>query len=124
MGFQMAHIDETSFGRIIIDGLSYRDVLIVDGRVSERDHARLKELYGTGHVIGDYEMEQLLSGEPQAIVVGTGQSGVLDVPESISSRLGSKGIELIQATTPEAAQIYNRLTEGGRRVNALIHTTC
>ena len=120
----MPTIDSTKFGEITIDGKKYHQVLIVGNSVIERDYERLEKLFGTSHKIGDWETEELLKENPEIIIVGTGQDGVLEVENNFSDGITNKKIELISARTPEAIKIYNEKVEEGKRVNALIHTTC
>jgi len=120
----MPHIDSTKFGEIKIDGKKYGQVLIIGEAVLERDEEKLRRLFDTTHKIGDWEIEQLLEGNPEVVIVGTGQSGALQVEEMFSERMQKSGIEVIAAIAPQAIEIYNKKTEQGKKVNALIHTTC
>lgn len=113
----MTIIDSVEWGKIVIDGQEYKQALIVDGKVFERDSEKLHQLFGTSHKIGDWEIEQLLSGKPEIIIVGNGFDGVLEV----NAKLG-KEVKILK--TPQAVEEYNRLSEEGKKVNALIHTTC
>jgi len=119
----MIKFDSTNFGEVIINGISYGDVLIAGGRVTPRDRNLLRNVLGTSHAIGEWEVEKLLRGNPQAIIIGTGQSGLLRVSNKVRERVEKAGIELIALETPEAIEEFNRLSKT-KRVNALIHTTC
>ncbi|MCX6730021.1 MAG: MTH938/NDUFAF3 family protein [Candidatus Portnoybacteria bacterium] len=116
----MPHIDSTKFGEIIIDDIKYHQVLIIGDKVEERDTDKLKELFDTSHIIGDWEVQELLKENPQI----TGQNGAMEVDENFSNEINKKGIEVIIAKTPEAIEAYNEKTRNRKRVNALIHTTC
>lgn len=118
------HIDSTEFGSVTIDGKKYNQVLIIGDSAMERDYDKLKELFGTSHKIGDWEVEELLKQAPEIIIIGTGQSGAMEVEKEIIDNFKNKEIEVITAKTPEAIEIYNQKIKQGRRVNALIHTTC
>lgn len=120
----MPHIDSTKFGEIIIDGNKYFQVLIVGNSVTEREFEKLEKLFGTSHKIGDWETDELLKENPETIVVGTGQNGMLEVERNFSDRIKNEKVELVIAKTPEAIKIYNEKTKDGKRVNALVHTTC
>lgn len=120
----MLHIDGTEFGQITIDGRPYSQVLIVGQQILERDYTRLNQLFGTSHQIGDWEMERLAEQNPEIIIVGTGQSGMLTMDQKFHDTLQSRGIEVITTVTPKALKIYNGKVKEGRRVNALLHTTC
>lgn len=120
----MPCINSTEFGEITIDGKKYGQVLIIGDLVMERDYEKLEKLFGTSHKVGDWERDELVKGNPEIIVIGTGQSSVMNVDEELGNGLAKKGIELIVASTPEAVEIYNEKIKEGKRVNALIHTTC
>ena len=120
----MPNIDSTQFGEIVINGKKYHQVLILDNEVKERDTDKLKELFDTSHVIGDWEILEILKGNPDIVIVGTGQNGAMEVNEDFSNEVQKKGIELIIEKTPEAIKIYNERIKKRKRINALIHTTC
>jgi hypothetical protein len=120
----MSHIESTKFGEVIVDGTKYHQVLVIGDTVKERDTEKLKELYDTTHIIGDWEIQELLKENPQIVIVGTGQNGAMEVDENFSNEMNKKGIEVIIAKTPEAIETYNEKAKGKKRINALIHTTC
>jgi len=118
------HIDTTQFGEIIIDDKKYHQVLIVGDAVEERDYKKLEKLFGSSHEIGDWEIEKLLSNNPEIIIIGTGQNGTMEVDKKTIQKLQSKGAETIIATTPQIIEIFNEKIKQGVKTNALIHTTC
>lgn len=120
----MPHIDSTKFGEAIIDNKKYHQVLIIGDLIEERDYKKLEELFGTSHKIGDWEMEKLLSNNPEIIVIGTGQNGAMALDKETIEKLQNKKTEVIIETTPKIIEIYNNQVKLGKRVNALIHTTC
>ena len=120
----MPYINSTEFGNIVIDDKKYNQVLIVGDSIIERDYNKLKELFGTSHKIGEWEVKELLKEKPEIIVIGIGQSGAMEVDKGFVNNMKEKNIELITAQTPEAIEIYNEKVKAGKKVNALIHTTC
>ncbi len=122
----MPYINSTEFGNVVIDNKKYNQVLIIGDSVMERDYNKLEELFSTSHEIGDWEVEELLKENPEIIVIGTGQNGAMEVdkPAANLRKQAGKEIEVITAETPKAIEIYNQKTKQGKRVNALIHTTC
>lgn len=120
----MPYINGTEFGHITINGQKYGQVLIVGEQILERDYDRLNRLFGTSHQIGDWEVEKLLEQNPEIIIIGTGQSGMLNVDQNFCDKTKNSGVEIITNITPKAIKIYNEKVKEGRRVNALIHTTC
>lgn len=120
----MAHINSTQFGEVIIDNKRYNQVLIIGDSVKERNHKKLKELFNTSHKIGEWEIEELLSNNPEIIIIGTGQNGAMEVDAKTIKKFQDKSIKTTIAGTPKAIEIYNDQVKLGKQVNALIHTTC
>ncbi|MBW2999412.1 hypothetical protein KY339_01965 [Candidatus Woesearchaeota archaeon] len=109
-------INNTAFGSVTIDNMAYpHDVWIfVDEHIEKRDRNH------------DFSMEELKiigKEKPDVIVIGTGQSGVMDVGEEVKEAAKHKGIELVIAETPEAIEKYNKLSKE-KRTAAAIHVTC
>ena len=120
----MPHIDSTKFGEITIDGGNYKQVLIVGDLVMERDYQKLESLFGTTHKIGNWEIEELIGNNPEIIIIGTGQNGVMEVNDKFLEIMERKNIKVITEITPKAIEIYNKKVEENKKINALIHTTC
>ncbi|MDP2934598.1 MAG: MTH938/NDUFAF3 family protein, partial [bacterium] len=112
----MPEINSTQFGEIIIDKKKYHQVLIVGDKIEERDYKKLKELFDTAHEIGDWEVEKLLSNNPEIIIIGVGQNGAMAVDDEPAKKLKVKSSELIIAETPKAIEIYNDQVKLGKRV--------
>ena len=120
----MVSFESTAFGSVTADGKKYHDVLVVAGKLGERDLDKLHKFFGTGHKIGDWEVEALCSGKPEVILVGNGQDGVLEVGAELRTAAKKVGAKLEVMLTPAAIIRYDQLTRDGKRVNALMHTTC
>ncbi|NPB01757.1 MAG: hypothetical protein GXO28_02450 [Methanopyri archaeon] len=119
----------TGFGWVEYDGRRYdHDVYVTtEGEVHRREKSLSRSRFGTSHNLAPEELERLLElceEEPEVVVVGTGQSGVLTVTDEARRFLEERGIELVEAPTPEAIERYNELVEEGKKVAAVIHTTC
>lgn len=115
----MPRCDKTWFGAVIIDGKQYGDVLIIGNEVIERG----KFGWFDTHSVNKRELNELLVGKPEVIVIGSGQGGALEVPFDVEKKIKENGIQLIVCETPRAIEEYNRLSKT-KKVNALIHTTC
>ncbi|MDA2922372.1 hypothetical protein MYX07_03850, partial [Patescibacteria group bacterium AH-259-L07] len=75
----MPYIEGTKFGSVTIDGEKYFQVLIMGNEVKEREYEKLKQLFGTSHKVGDWEIKELLEkNNPEIIVIGNGRQGRLD----------------------------------------------
>ncbi|MEA2020546.1 MAG: Mth938-like domain-containing protein [Patescibacteria group bacterium] len=116
--------DSTQFGSVTINGKQYKDVLVVGEEIIPRDLDVLHKRYGTGHKIAPEELDKLLDEKPAFLVIGTGQTGVLHIPDSVRKEVKDAEVDLIAKITPKAIENFNALREKGNRVNALIHVTC
>lgn len=120
----MINIEAVFWGKVIVNGREYHQVLLVGDEVWERESARLEDLFGTTHQIGDWERELLLSKNPEVVLIANGWSGVLEVDADLKESAARRGIELKMVLTPKVIEEYCRLAEQGKRINSLIHTTC
>jgi len=112
------HIDSYDFGLIVIDGVAYRqDLLIWPGRI-KRDWWRRQ-----AHLLQLDDVAEALAADPQVLVAGTGQPGRMRVDPSLEVFLKDKDIELVVLPTGEACRMINSLA-GKRRVAAALHLTC
>ncbi|MBI4758390.1 MAG: hypothetical protein HY783_05250 [Chloroflexi bacterium] len=111
-------IQSYEFGRLVVGGKLYTaDVIIYPDRV--QDHWWRQE----GHRLSWEDLSDALAADPQVVVVGTGSTGMMEVPESVIQRLRARGIKVIVAPTGQACAEYNRLVPAGRVIAAL-HLTC
>jgi len=109
-------ITHYSFGSITIDGVTYRnDVIIYPDRV-DPSWWRVK-----GHGLSPEDLKDVISAQPETLIIGTGAYGAMEVPESTIKFLRSKGISLHIARTEEAVKIFN--ASKGRTI-ACLHLSC
>lgn len=79
----------------------------------------------SGHTpLGPEEVEIALEGNPEVLVVGMGQFGVLPILPETKEMVAQRGVELRTARMPQAIETYRRLVGEGRRVAAILHLTC
>ena len=105
-------IDSYSFGKISINGKTYRsDVIIYPDRVS--DSWWRKE----GHKLHWLDIAVAI------LIIGQGSPGYMQVPESLRTDIRSRGIELFVSGTKDAVRKYNKTFESHKTVAAL-HLTC
>jgi hypothetical protein len=111
-------IETYRFGHVEIDGRTYTDdVIIYPDRVDAnwwRDE---------GHRLSVHDLRDVLAERPDALVVGTGAQGAMQVPDDVRRHVEDAGIELTAAPTDEACSVYNRLASEKKTVAAL-HLTC
>jgi len=113
----MPHIDKTEFGIIVVDGKTYEhDIKILpDGKILRRWGPR------GSHEICLEEFDEILSQNPEVIVVGNGQSGVARVEEKAVEEIEGKSIKLIIEETPKAIKTFNEIKN---KKAGLFHVTC
>ena len=112
-------IEHYEFGRIVIDGKSYSsDVIIYPDRV---DAEWWRE---EGHRLSPVDLWEVVQAKPEILVVGTGYSGLMDVPSETIDYLQRQGIGVVVQRTSDAWKTYNRLLQKGRKVIAALHLTC
>jgi len=111
------NIDNAFFGSIIIDGQKYGSDLIIswDGEIRERER---------NHNFKKEDFDEIMMKEPEAIVIGTGNSGLLQVDPALRVSANLNGTELIVAKTPEAIRHFNSLAKIRKKVIAILHATC
>ena len=112
-------IDEYSFGRIVIDGKTYRqDVIVFPDRVKSDWWRR------EGHSLCLEDLKDVLRDPPEVLVVGTGYVGLMRVPREVREKLEEMGIQVVVEKTGKAYKTFNKLLSEGRRVVAALHLTC
>jgi hypothetical protein len=113
------HIDSYEFGRIVIDGETYtNDVIILDGQVKDNWWRK------NGHSLCAADLDEVVSFSPSVFVMGCGASGMLKVPDETVQFLQEQGIKLEVAKTAQAVKRVNELLEGNERIAAGLHLTC
>ncbi len=111
-------IDSYQFGQIVVSGQKYTsDVIIFPDRV--RDNWWRK----TGHQLCLEDITEVITENPEVLVVGTGASGLMKVLPEVERAVKTQGIKLIAEATAKACHIYNQLCQSQRAVAAL-HITC
>ena len=111
-------IDSYRFGLVVINGKKYTsDVIIFPNRV--RDNWRRK----ISHKLHLDEISEVLAENPEVLIVGTGEPGLMGVLPETKQGIEAQGIKLIVETTERACQTYNKLCHS-RRVVAALHLTC
>lgn len=114
-------IEEYRFGHIRIGSRSYgSDVIIWPDRVVDGWWRK------QGHSLCPEDLAEVMAVRPARLVVGTGQSGVMRVPDGTRSWLEKEGVELMAVPTQEAVEIWNQWLDDGivDGVVAALHLTC
>ncbi|WP_280956767.1 MTH938/NDUFAF3 family protein [Acetohalobium arabaticum] len=59
------------------------------------------------------------------LILGTGKSGIMKVPQRLQTKLQELGIEVVIATTDDAVEIFNRRYDtDDQKAAAGFHLTC
>jgi hypothetical protein len=111
-------VDSYRFGEVVVEGRRFRtDITITcDGSVSSWWRRE-------GHVLNVEDLKGVLCDDLEVLVVGTGDSGGMVVPEDTRGFVSSLGIDLFTEKTASACERYNSLL-GEKKVALAIHLTC
>jgi len=110
-------IDTYSFGRIVIENREYRkDLILLPHRIIT-PWWRLE-----GHLLQEADLAEVIEAAPEVLIVGTGASGMMRVPERLVEALAAKGIRVVAAPTEKAVEQFNRSAAGP--VAGAFHLTC
>ena len=111
-------IESYSFGSMVVDGKEYTNDLII-----YPDHIQSSWWRIDGHRLDIEDIKEVLEVKPEVLVVGTGASGLVEIPEETEKHTGSKGIRLIAQRTEEAYKTFNELSKSKKVIGAF-HLTC
>ena len=81
---------------------------------------------GTHHRPGiqPADVAELLEHGADVVVLSRGREMRLETTSEVLSLLGARQVEVVREETGAAIGEYNRLAAAGRRVGALLHSTC
>lgn len=112
-------IDSYSFGVMKVDGKEYRQDLIVFP-----DKVRSSWWRRQGHSLAIEDLQDILEFKPELLIIGTGDSGMMEIPAATEKALQDAGIEVIAQNTGQACSIFNEQIKKGRKVVGAFHLTC
>ncbi len=111
-------IDSYTFGSLVVNGKKYTsDVIIYPDRVNPSWWRK------EGHRLQVADLSDALSAMPQILIVGTGYSGMMVVPEETKNHVRSLGIDIFIASTARAVELFNTM-QGKKTAIAVLHLTC
>jgi hypothetical protein len=108
----------TTFGKVKFKDAIYDTDIYVDTEMNARE--RNVEDH---HEITANELENLLTPETEAVVIGTGQQGIAKLSREAYEMIARKQLELHVHESPEAIKVYNEICIT-RKTIAIIHVTC
>lgn len=111
-------VDSYQFGVIVVSGKEYTsDVTIFPDRVRGNWWRK------TSHQLCLDDIAEVMTENPEVLVVGTGASGLVKVLPEVQQAAKAQSIKLIAETTEKACHMYNQLCQS-QRVVAALHLTC
>jgi len=117
MGASKVNIEGTKFGEITINGKPYDSDMTVywNGKIEYRTKEHIVEV---GELLG------ILRTEPQVIVIGIGQEGVLKIAPEVNQIAEHKKISVYAEKTGKAIELFNAFAKEGKKVVGIFHVTC
>jgi len=112
-------IESYSFGRITIDGKTYRNDVIIFP-----DHVKDNWWRERGHSLLPDDISEVIGRGPETLIVGTGANDRMTVSSTTREHIESSGINLIVKDTEDACDLYNELVDTEGKVVAALHLTC
>ena len=114
------NITATGHGWVKYKGKIYQEdiIILADGTAMRRNVDEVLRKYGTLKAIDMEEIGLLLGGNPEVIVVGTGQGDSLRIPAEVLDVLNRSNARIVQGVSPKAVRYFDQLTCGKA---ALIH---
>ncbi|MFW6414546.1 MAG: MTH938/NDUFAF3 family protein [Verrucomicrobiota bacterium] len=114
-------ITDYSFGSITIGNKTYhKDIIIIADKVYPgwRRHR--------GHHLSIDDLTLITDNTPETIVIGTGKTGLMQVPRQVIKTLEEDGNIVYVKTTGDAVKTYNNLrqNQSPQRLAAALHLTC
>ena len=111
-------IDSYRFGQVIVNGKKYTsDVIIFPDRVKDNWWRK------TGHQLCLKDIGEVMTENPEVLVVGTGASDLMKVLPELEQGVETQGIKLIVEATDKACHTYNHICHS-QKVVAALHLTC
>jgi len=116
-------ISGTGFGWIEINGERFEhDVLIrPTGDIKKRKKKLSKQVFGTSHKLSINEARYILKIKSEALIIGTGQTGLLELSKEAADYFKKRNCCVTLAPTPHATQLFN---SSGPETTGLFHVTC
>jgi len=113
------------WGRIIIpslDPVGLKDAKLWPGGGRAWDWNETGTRHSPGIQMSD--IEELLEHGAEVIVLSKGMEERLRVSENVVDEIRKRGVQVYVAETREAVRIYGEELKRGRKVGALVHSTC
>jgi len=111
-------IDKYQFGKIIVNGTTYQNDIIIFPEYVQDQWWRKK-----GHNLQISDLDSVINFKPEVLFIGTGMVGLMRVDDFVIKKLKEKGIKkILVEKTNHACEVYNK--EDSRKKVAALHITC
>ena len=111
-------VEHYGLGQITVGGRTYTaDVIIWPEGVDDTWWR------AEGNAMGPDDVDAILNKQPDVVIVGTGETGQLDVPSDVLAALQQGCSRVHVEPTQRACELYNELAGGPQRVVAALHLT-
>lgn len=116
---QKIKIESYRFGCMVIDGRTFtKDLIIYSG------HVEANWWRAEGHCLQFDDLKAHLEpAQVKILVVGTGQFGMMKVPDALRDRLAKMNIQLVAEKTTQAVVQFNQFGDANGLM-AAFHLTC
>ena len=112
------YIEQCTFGKITVSDKTYTsDLIIYPERVDPSWWRR------QSHALCLEDLAVVLETKPSVVIIGTGYAGMLKVPRELLSALRHMGIDAYAEKTPDAVELFKRVSSYSKTV-ACLHLTC
>jgi len=117
-------IEEIRWGRVTVEGVegAFKDAKLYPGGAREWDWRETGTHHQPGIQPGD--VAELIERQVEVVVLSRGHEQRLGVTAEALEALEAAGIAVHVEETTKAVALYNQLVDTGKRVGALIHSTC
>ncbi len=114
----MYTIEKYQFGKVIINGLTYRTDIIIFPNVIQDKWWREE-----GHLLTIHDLEDVINSKPDVLIIGTGKYGLMKIDNNLIEELKNLDIKkVIIEKTKKACDYYNK--ESTLNKVAALHLTC
>ena len=112
-------INEYSFGKIVVDGRTYKNDIIIRLNSIKENWWRQK-----GHELAVDDIKKVIKADrPDVFIMGTGKFGIVKILGETRKFLKKNDVELIAVKSGDAVTKYNELSQT-KKVVAGFHLTC
>jgi hypothetical protein len=112
-----------AFGRIEIDGETFRKDVVVDGgKIRKRDKGPSKAVNPRKWAHTPLTAAEDIPWGGKRLIVGTGAHGELPIWDDVRREAARRGIEIVAMPTEEACELVKDLD--AKDVHAIFHVTC